>query len=405
VPVPFTVVRWAVQSGVAQWLPTVRKRLGPLALSLHYLSDRVLATPLHHWDDGRRAAAGRAIDLSTLPAWTVSSRPSPAMRHDLDCPPLGLPLLRERLAAAVADDTGVTFDPADEIVITPGGRGAIHAIAETFLNRRDRVLLFDPGAPLFVDAVRHRRAIVRWTATTLSDDGLTVDEERLRRALAGAKLVLLGQPAGPTGCYWSPTTLEHLAHWAQRYDVLVVWDRSLTRWSCAPLPSEFPWLTALRRRVLVVHRIAAGVGAILGPAGLVQPCGLTAHRMMPPPPVALQQLAVAHVGDRDDAAVRADRAALRDDVGQRLAALGLRSVVPRCGPFVWVDVSATKLTGRAFCDRLAQAGVIAWPGDRCGPSGRHCVRLTWAGDEGRCRAGLRRIEEFVSRLANDGSSS
>jgi hypothetical protein len=149
---------------------------------------------------------------------------------------------------------------------------------------------------------------------------------------------------------------------------------------------------------MVLQRVAAGVGVIAGPAGLVQPCCLTAQTMMAPVPSAVQQLAISQAGECEDQSVRDGRATLRDDVVQRLESLGLKCVRPRCGPFVWFDVSKFKMSGRAFCDRLAQAGVLLTPGDRCGPSGRNFVRMTWAGDEGRGREGMRRLEECTKNL-------
>ena len=42
---PFPVLKCLVRSGVARWLPSVRRRLGPSTAALRYLSDRWLATP------------------------------------------------------------------------------------------------------------------------------------------------------------------------------------------------------------------------------------------------------------------------------------------------------------------------------------------------------------------------
>src|SRR5438067_6567516 len=81
-------------------------------------------------------------------------------------PPLGgLPELRAAVAEKLLADNQLAANPADEILITLGASGAFRLAADTFLNRGNRVVLFDPCSPLYSLMLRHRRARLRWVTT------------------------------------------------------------------------------------------------------------------------------------------------------------------------------------------------------------------------------------------------
>jgi aspartate/methionine/tyrosine aminotransferase len=84
---------------------------------------------------------------------------------------------------------------------------------------------------------------------------------------------------------------------------------------------------------------------------------------------------------------------------ERLTACGLTPELPGGGLAVWLPVGSLGLTGRAFADRLyAEQRVLVTPGDLSGPGGDGHVRLSFAADDGRLRAGLGRVAEFAAAL-------
>src|SRR5580658_6519268 len=53
--------------------------------------------------------------------------------------PAGLPQLREAIAEKLANDNGLSYDPADEVIVTTGAQEAIAVVMQTLLDPGDEV--------------------------------------------------------------------------------------------------------------------------------------------------------------------------------------------------------------------------------------------------------------------------
>ncbi len=99
-------------------------------------------------------AAGRSIvhmeigepDFDTPEPVTRAAQQALAAGHTHYTPALGLPELREAIAAFYQRRYGKQLDP-DRVVITPGASGALLLALGVLLDPGDRVLLADPGYP------------------------------------------------------------------------------------------------------------------------------------------------------------------------------------------------------------------------------------------------------------------
>lgn len=390
------LARFLARSRIAGWLPHVRQRVGASAKVLHLLNDRLLATPLEHLDDWSMRHDGTAdngIDLAgapTPPCFSDIDRPT--ITRNLDPVPMGgLLQLRERIGNKLESCFGRPV-PTEQIVVTHSARGAFHTIFDTFLNVGDRVVLFDPASPFVIDAVRKRRGCIRWVP--LDSPG----SDRMRRVIAGAKIVVVSHPNNPTGVSLSDGHISVLADAVRRCDALLVVDRSFAAWDTTAT-LKLPEIGS--DRTLVIDRFApGGVGCLAGPVSLIRPCLLTSADTVAPVPAVLQHQAAAMLPDNPAriAAHSQQLTASRRYVLDRLLNIGLAPTGRAAGPFVWASVQTFNMTGREFCGKLARdENVWLAPGDRFGPSGTDHVRLTFATDEGRLREGLRRIEIMAGK--------
>ncbi len=122
-------------------------------------------------------------------------------------PNAGLPETRERLAAHLTKEHGVSFT-ADHVVMTCGAAGALNIVLKALLDPGDEVVV---PAPFFVEygfyAENHGGVLV--TVPTQSDFSLDLDA--LDRAVGlKTKVVLINSPNNPTGQIYSKESLEDL---------------------------------------------------------------------------------------------------------------------------------------------------------------------------------------------------
>ncbi|HMF12955.1 MAG TPA: aminotransferase class I/II-fold pyridoxal phosphate-dependent enzyme, partial [Gemmataceae bacterium] len=194
---PFFLTKLLVRSGVARWLPRVRRWTDGGGAFLHYYGDRVISAPHQAMRDAAcllEVPSPDAIDLAQgAPRFDLA--PSTTTRLPADrrgWPPLaGLPELRAAVAEKLLADNQLAVDPADEVLITMGASGAFGLVADSFLDPGDPVVLFDPCSPLYSLVLRHRRARLRWVDTWVEDGRLRFRPEHLKKAVQRARLIVV----------------------------------------------------------------------------------------------------------------------------------------------------------------------------------------------------------------------
>jgi aspartate/methionine/tyrosine aminotransferase len=415
---PLFLTRLLIRTGLARLLPRVRRLGGGTAAYLHYYSDRVLATPLADLTEAASILEARGpdgIDLAQgSPRFDLvpsSTTWLPIDRRGLP-PPGGLPELRQAVADHLAAEQGLTVRPADEVLITAGAAGALAAALDSFVNPGDRVVLFDPTSLLYPLLLRPRRARVRWVPTETEGGRIRFHFDDLARALHRARLLILASPASPTGGVFAADDLEQIAWWADRHDVLLLWDRAFARFQYDGEPSELGTLPKARRRTLTLGSVSKGhglasarVGWLAGDRRLVGACSVTAALHGQLVPTVCQQLACAALGqDRQTfTPLLTELGSRRRYAFDRLRAMGLKPTWPAGGLFLWVGVGHVGLDGAALANRLlCESNVLVWPGHFFGPGSTNHVRVSYVADEGRVRAGLARMVEVIRQ--KDGAA-
>jgi aspartate/methionine/tyrosine aminotransferase len=414
-PHSFWLFKILVRTGIARWLPSVRRRLDGGAPYLRYLSDRCLATPLDDLTDyasyvmslaNDRGLGGDAIDLAGLAPRFELPPPAPRTASSRGYPPpSGLPELRTAIADHLADGR-LAVSPAEEVLITAGATGAFAIALDTFVNPGDRAVLFAPASPLFRIGLQHRRARIHWVPTTTDAGRTRFHMEPFTKALPGAKLLVLSHPVNPTGGILAPEDLDQIAWWANKFDVLIYCDESFARFRTDE-PVSLGALKPAAKRTLTAGSVthgwglaAARVGWLAGCRHLVRPCAAAAALSNPFIPASGQLAALSALRQSDESFIRVREsfATKRRYAVDRLT--GTFGAEPAAGSlFVWLPIASLGLTGREFAERLyAEKRVLVTPGDLYGPGGEGHVRLGIAGDDGRLREGLSRLAEFVEEL-------
>jgi aspartate/methionine/tyrosine aminotransferase len=400
-----------VRLGIARHLPEVRRLFDGPSTALRYCGDNLLAAPLADLSAIAAALEPTAADAIDLGQGTTRFDLLPSATSKLPAdrrgwpPAAGLPELRHAVAAKLLTDNALAFAPDGEVLITAGALGAASTALDAYVNAGDRVVLADPGSPLYALAVRTRRAKVRWLTTRVEDGRTRFRLDHLAKVMRGAKLLVLNSPANPTGGVVAPEDLEQIAWWAERHDVLLLSDEVFERFQYDGEQVSLATLPRARSRTLTVGSVSKGhalasarVGWLAGPRHLLRPCLAMAALRSPFVPTLSQQVALTALRTEASAfeAVREAFDSRRHYAYERLRAMGLNPTWPAGAFFFWIPVWEAGKSGREFAAALLREKKVSLtPGDLFGPGGAGYVRLSYAADDGRLHEGLDRLAEFV----------
>jgi N-succinyldiaminopimelate aminotransferase len=136
---------------------------------------------------------------------------------------LGLPELRQAIAAHYRHWQGLVFDPDSEIMVTSGATEALAGSLMALIEPGDDVVLFQPLYDAYLPLVK--RAGGRPRFVRLEPPHWRFDEEMLARAFtAKTKVVLFNNPLNPAGAVYGRADLELLARFCEKFDAIAVCD-------------------------------------------------------------------------------------------------------------------------------------------------------------------------------------
>ena len=299
---------------------------------------------------------------------------------------LGIPPLREAIAAHYANLYGVDVDPASVAVTTGSSGGLAYAFLAAF-EAGDTVVMVRPGYPAYrnILAALGCRVVELPCGPQTRFQPTIAQLDALAEPPAG---LIVASPANPTGTMVTPRELAELADWCRRHGTRFVSDEIYHGISYAE-PADTAWRAS--RESIVVNSFSKyfsmtgwRIGWLLVPEDLIDAVDrLTGNFTICPP--ALSQLAAVAAFDSYDeldanvARYRANRELLL----RRLPEIGLDRVAPADGAFyVYADVSRWTGDSMSWAARLlADTGVAVAPGLDFDPvDGGTFIRFCFAGD-------------------------
>ena len=338
-----------------------------------------------------REAAKRALDAG----WTHYG------------PALGLPALREAIAADLNARRGLAVDPAN-VVVTPGAKPIMHYAITALAGPGDEVIYPDPGFPIYESMASFVGA--RPVPIALSEaHGFRLDVDELRSLVTDrTRLIIFNSPANPTGGVLSRADLEAIAAIAIERDIPVLADEIYGRIVYEGEHISIASLPGMAERTILLDGFSktfAMTGWRLGFAAL-PPALVSAFSRLIINSVsctsAFSQIAAveALTGPQDavDALVEEFRVR-RSLIVEGLNALpGVRCQLPSGAFYAFPNVSGTGMTGTEFADRmLYEGGVSVLGGSAFGRVGVDHVRVSYANSQVNLLRALERMAEVLAK--------
>ena len=358
----------------------------------------------------RRAAGLPVYDLSAgQPSTPAPAAVRKAAHEALDIDKigytnaLGIPPLREAIAAHYERMYGVQIAPRSVAVTTGSSGGFLYAFLAAF-EAGDTVVMARPGYPAYrnmLTALGCRVVQLHCGPDTRFQPAIA-QLDALPEPPAG---LVVASPANPTGTMIAPDELAALSAWCEQHGTRLVSDEIYHGITFGERP-DTAWRSS--RQAIVVNSFSKyfcmtgwRIGWLLLPDDLLDAVDRLAGNFTICPP-ALSQFGAAAAFDAYEeldanvARYAGNRALMLDCLPQ----LGLDRLAPADGAFyVYADVSAWTDDSLSWAARLLdETGVAVAPGLDFDPvDGGRFVRMCFAGDRGDIDAALDVLGRWLAR--------
>jgi aspartate aminotransferase len=324
---------------------------------------------------------------------------------------VGLPELREAIAAKTLRDSGLEVAPS-AVIVSNGGKQAVYQSIQTLVGEGDEVIIPSPYWVTYPEVVKLAGGIpVAVFAGADQDYRVTVEQLEAART-PRTKVLLFVSPSNPTGSVYSPEETRAIGEWALEHGVWVVTDEiyqnlvydGVRAVSIVEAVPELAEQTVLVNGVAKTYAMTGWrVGWMVGPPAVIKGAGdLQSHLSSNVNNVAQRAAIAALTGPTEP--IEAMRQAFdrrRKAIVEGLNRIpGFRTPTPEGAFYVYPDVrelldrewrGRTPTTTLELADLiLEECEVAVVPGEAFGPSGY--LRFSYAlGDDA--------LAEGVSRLA------
>jgi aminotransferase len=320
----------------------------------------------------------------------------------------GMPECREAISRYLERLYGISYSPADEILVTVGVSEAMDLAMRALLSPGDEVLVPEPS-------------FVSYKPVTLLAGGipLPVDlkpENDFRISVADleaavtsrTKAIVISYPSNPTGAVMTRDELAAVAEFVERHDLWVISDEIYDRLTYIGEPTCFATLPGMRERTITLNGFSKAfamtgwrLGYACGPAEVIAVMHRIHQYTMMCAPI-LSQIAAIEALDNSNDEVEAMVASYderRKVIVSGFREIGLDCFEPGGAFYAFPSIRRTGLDSETFAERLLAAEKVAVvPGTAFGASGEGHIRCCYAVSMENIQEALARMGRFVKSL-------
>ncbi|MBX3087599.1 MAG: pyridoxal phosphate-dependent aminotransferase [Cryobacterium sp.] len=328
---------------------------------------------------------------------------------------VGLPELREAIAAKTLRDSGLKVDPS-QVIVTNGGKHAVFQSIAAIVGEGDEVILPTPYWTTYPEVVK----IVGGVPVEVfagADQGYKVTVEQLEAVRTPrTRMLIFVSPSNPTGAVYSAEETAAIGRWALDNGVWVMSDEIYQNlvYEGVKAVSIVEAVPELANQTLLVNGVAKSyamtgwrLGWMVGPADAIKgAANLQSHLTSNVSNISQRAALEALTGPQETVELMRQAFERRRNViiSELNKIEGLHAPMPQGAFYAYADV--TGLLGRQWsgvCPQtsleladliLEKAEVAAVPGEAFGPSGY--LRFSYALGDEPLLEGIQRLQTLFS---------
>ena len=324
----------------------------------------------------------------------------------------GAPGLRKIIAKQLEKNTGVSYDPSWEIIVTCGGAEALNNTILAFTGAGDEVIIPTPAFVSYKNLTTLAGGVPVLIPLDPEKDFQPDPEEIARHITPRTKMIILNNPNNPTGAVYKREVLEKIAELAVRNDLLVLSDEMYSR--LVYDGTEFVSMASfpgMKERTIIVNGFSKTyamtgwrLGYLAAPKALADVI-IKVHQYSTTCSPTFIQMGLAEALE-DPETEKETCAMIERFAARRKLLLSLVSEVPKVravrpmGAFyLMLDVSGTGLDGMTFAMRLLEEKYVATvPAVGLDEASGRFIRISYAASEESLKEGIARMKDFVNGL-------
>ena len=314
----------------------------------------------------------------------------------------GSPLLRKAISEWYQKWYNVQLNPDTEILPLIGSKEGIMHICMTYLNKRDEVLVPNPGYPTYRSAVK--LAGGRCVEYKLREkNSYEPDFKELEKnKLPKVKLMFVNYPQMPTGQMPNKGFFEKLVAFGRKHNILIVHDNPYS-FILNDNPMSLLSIDGAKKCVIELNSLSkshnmAGwrVGVLCGAKERIEEVlrfksNMDSGMFLPVQLAAAKTLQLGKEWHDEVNTVYRER---REKVFELLQLLGCEFSKKQAGLFVWAKIPSTYKDGYVLSDEvLYKSNVFITPGSIFGSAGKKYIRISLCSPEEKFEEAIQRIKK------------
>lgn len=323
----------------------------------------------------------------------------------------GIVELREAISRNIHKNTGVDYDPKNEIIVTVGGSEGIDISIRALINPGDEVLIVEPCFVCYGPIVSLCGGVPVSVQTT-EETEFRLTPEMLREKITDkTKLLILPFPNNPTGAVMERKDLEAIAEVIRGTDILILSDEIYSSLTYGGKHCSIIQIDGMKERTIFVNGFSKAyamtgwrLGYACAPKAIMEQMIKIHQFAIMCAPTTSQYAAVEALRNGDD-----DVKGMRESYNQRrrflmhaFAKMGLQCFEPYGAFYVFPCIKEFGLSSEEFAERLLREEKVAVvPGTAFGDCGEGFLRISYAYSLENLKIALEKIEKFVEKLRRE----
>ena len=321
-------------------------------------------------------------------------------------PSAGLLILREKIAAKLKEDNGLSFEPSN-IIVTTGAKYALFVALFGLLKEGDEVIIPSPYWVSYPEMAKLCGASIQFLDTDINNNFKIKPEELEKAITSKTKALILNYPSNPTGITYSKKELEDIYKVVKNKGIFVLSDEIYeTLLYDGRKHTSFASIGDAKNFTITVNGFSKAfsmtgwrIGYLAGPDNVISELAKIIDHTTSCTSSITQWAAIAALDDGSwQEAIRDEFAKRRDVLYEGLSAQEkLVPIKPEGTFYMFCDIRKTRLNSLDFSTRLLQEQLVSCiPAHAFGLDG--FIRFSFSTSLEQINKGIEKINKFLNSL-------